>query len=227
MLTLLIDPADGLHFRQRVPSVQISDEPRDPTEVARRLRDGYPDVLDLDDTSRLGRMLARLSEALQAFEVERPGPAAVRTELVGSVPRLRRYAALLTCDPVEADDLVQSTLLKAWERREDLPTGPALAGWLFTGLRRTFLQERRRRSTQRSSQAGGLDAFSDNVTMERRALRDALDRLPPVQREALLLVTIEGLSQEAAAAIIDCPVETVRERLDQGHDRLASDLGPI
>ncbi len=204
-----------------MPPLQTSDETGDRAGLGDRLRDGFPGSVAPAGDTRLGRMVARLKAALDAAAVERPVRATIRADLIDLVPRLRRYAAALTYDPLEADDLVQTTLLKAWEKREHLPGGPALAAWLFAVLRRTYLNERRR-GAERGSEAGG-----EGAATERNAVRDAVDRLSHAQREALLLVTVEGLSPEAAAAIIDCAVETVRDRLDQAHDRLARDLGPV
>ncbi len=206
-------------------SLQTSDEPHDPVGVLARLPDGYPATLAPADGSRLGRMMGRLAAALETDEVARAVSPGLRAELIALVPRLRRYAASLTWDPVEADDLVQSTLLKAWESREHLPEGPPLAVWLFAVLRRSDLSGRRRSRAERSPEHDhGAGA---GVPPERDAVRAAVDRLTRTQREALLLVTVEGLSREAAAAILDCPVESVRERLDQAHERLARDLGSV
>ncbi|KQT57094.1 hypothetical protein ASG52_03225 [Methylobacterium sp. Leaf456] len=209
-----------------MPSFQTSDEADDRARLVDRLRDGYPATVAPALDTRLGRMLARLTAALDAAAVERPVRATIRADLIDLVPRLRRYAASLSCDRIEADDLVQTTLLKAWEKREHLPGGPALAAWLFAVLRRTYLHERRRGAAEPTPESGDADA-GEGGSPERSAVRDAVDRLSHAQRETLLLVTVEGLSLEAAAAIVDCAVETVRDRLDQAHDRLARDLGPV
>ncbi len=210
-----------------MPSLHTVDEPRDEADLPGQLRDGYPTPLPPHDDSRLGRMLARLSAAFAAAAARHPVPASVQADLIDLVPRLRRYAASLIPDPVEADDLVQSILLKAWVKREHLPGGPALAAWLFAVLRRTYRHERQRGSVEPAPETGrnGVECKEGNLRRP-RGVRAAVDRLTRAQREVLLLVTVEGLSREAAAAIIDCPVEMVREHLAQAYDRLADDREP-
>src|SRR5258708_33994578 len=53
-------------------------------------------------------------------------------ELVAAIPRLRRYARVLTGDAVRADDLVQDTLARAWEKRHLWRQGSDLRAWRFT-----------------------------------------------------------------------------------------------
>ena len=53
-------------------------------------------------------------------------------DLVAALPRLRRYARVLTGDANRADDLVQDTLARAWEKRRLWHAGTDLRAWLFT-----------------------------------------------------------------------------------------------
>jgi RNA polymerase sigma-70 factor (ECF subfamily) len=53
-------------------------------------------------------------------------------DLVAALPRLRRYARVLTGDLNRADDLVQDTLARAWEKRRLWQPGSDLRAWLFT-----------------------------------------------------------------------------------------------
>ena len=53
-------------------------------------------------------------------------------DLVAALPRLRRYARVLTGDMHRADDLVQDTLARAWEKRRLWRAGSDLRAWLFT-----------------------------------------------------------------------------------------------
>ena len=56
--------------------------------------------------------------------------------------------------------------------------------------------------------------------LELRDLERALEKLPTEQREAILLVGLEGLAYEEVAAILKVPVGTVRSRLSRGRDQL-------
>ena len=53
-------------------------------------------------------------------------------DLVAAIPRLRRYAHVLTRNPTRADDLVQDTLARAWDKRGLWQAGSNLRAWLFT-----------------------------------------------------------------------------------------------
>ncbi|TGD95473.1 sigma-70 family RNA polymerase sigma factor [Methylobacterium nonmethylotrophicum] len=199
------------------------------SHLGRQLREYYPEVLALDAESRLGRVLARLTRALAAAEAGREVTRAFKDELIGAVPRLRRYAQSLTRHGADADDLVQHTLLKAWEHRRQFTPGTSLSAWLFAILRNGFFNGRRRTGREVPDPDGAhAAALTSAAEQEHRAdlhdLQRALDRLDPAQREALLLVAVEGLSYEAAADIIGCPSGTVKSRVSRARDRLAQEL---
>ncbi|KIU29617.1 hypothetical protein ABID82_003777 [Methylobacterium sp. PvP062] len=103
------------------------------------LRQDFPEVADLDENSRLGRLLGRLSEAAAAAESEGQVPAGFGAALIEAVPDLRRRALTLIRDAiagdVQGDDLVRLTLLKAWERRVEFRSGTGMPDRLVTILR--------------------------------------------------------------------------------------------
>jgi len=102
-------------------------------------RENFPEVAELEKTSRLRRLLDRLSEAADAAEAEGQVPVGFGAALVDAVPDLRRRALTLTRDAiagdVQGDDLVRLTLLKAWERRAAFRPGTGMPAWLDTFLR--------------------------------------------------------------------------------------------
>lgn len=200
-------------------------------QLGLRLREYYPQVVEIDPDSRLGRVLTRLAEALRV-PVGAGIPAAFKDDLVGMVPRLRRYAMSLTHDAVEADDLVQLTLLKAWESRHRFEPGSNLVAWLFTILRNGHINGRRKYWREVADpdgiHAGTLaEPAAQEHRIDLRNLQQALDRLDAAHREALTLVAVEGLTYEAAAAIIGCPPGTVKSRVSRARDRLSHDLGQV
>lgn len=199
--------------------------------LGQELREYYPEVVFLEIDSRLGRVVERLSGALDAAEAEGQVRAGFKDALIGALPRLRRYALALTHPELaQADDLVQTALLRAWEHRRGLPPGGSLVAWLFTVLRAAFVDGRR---GGRPEALGGAATPAGSPGQEAgqeagpdpRDLRTALDRLDPAQREALLLIVVEGLSYESAAAIIGCPPGTVKSRVSRARERLAAELG--
>jgi RNA polymerase sigma-70 factor, ECF subfamily len=196
--------------------------------IAQELRSYYPEVESLDDDSPLAAALRRLSEALEAAGAR--SERGFAADLVEVLPDLRRYALSLTRNATETDDLVQYTLLKAWEHRTGFQPGTRLKAWLFTILRNGYLNGRlkcrREVPDPDGAYAAGLSSLANQEhRLDVQDLQEALDRLEPAQREALLLIAVEDLSYEAAAARIGCPPGTVKSRVSRARDRLAAELG--
>ncbi len=194
------------------------------------LRECYPEFDFIDETSPLGIVLRRLSEVLDAAETR--AERGFTSDLVKVVPDLRRYALSLTRDMTESEDLVQYTLLKAWEHRTSFRPGTSLKAWLFTILRNGHLngrlKYRREVPDPEGSHAASLSSLADQEhRLDIRDLQEALDRLEPAQREALLLVAVEDLTYEAAAERLGCPSGTVKSRVSRARDRLAAELGGV
>ena len=145
-------------------------------------------------------------------------------KLEALIPELRAYARLLCKDAVQADDLVQNTCLKAWQKRTDFdPSKGALRGWLFRILRNDFYQQRRSdiRSETREQEALENELVADCNIEPRsnlsRMLR-AVDSLKRAQREAFLLVVAAGFTYEGAGEVLDCAPGTVKSRVSRARD---------
>src|ERR1700680_2947788 len=69
---------------------------------------------------------------------------ALKDALLGQIPTLRAFAFSLCGNFDRADDLVQETLLKAWQHLDHFEEGTNLRAWLFTILRNTYFSEIRR-----------------------------------------------------------------------------------
>src|SRR6476620_10594564 len=63
------------------------------------------------------------------------------SDLLAALPRLRRYARILTNDPDLADDLVEKTLFRARQILDELPLGPSPAMQLFSMLRSAYTDQ--------------------------------------------------------------------------------------
>jgi RNA polymerase sigma-70 factor (ECF subfamily) len=142
-------------------------------------------------------------------------------EIEASVPALRRYARALTRNPDRADDLVQDCLERAIRKRNLFaPTGPVQA-WLFRillNIWRNDLRFERRRGDQIPIDSLVAEPSVAPAQPGRIALSEmsrAIDRLPDDQREALLLVVLEGLSYRDAAGILGIPDGTLMSRLSR------------
>jgi RNA polymerase sigma-70 factor (ECF subfamily) len=142
------------------------------------------------------------------------------------IPRLRRYARALTRNPGRADDLVQETLLRALAKQHLWQPDSNLRAWLFTLMHNQHVNDVRRsaregQTVEIDTMSNGLTATTDpTASRQLHELRRALAQLPDEQREAILLVGLEGLSYEETAAILAVPVGTVRSRLSRGRDNL-------
>ncbi|SDY19186.1 RNA polymerase sigma factor [Lysobacter enzymogenes] len=141
------------------------------------------------------------------------------------LPSLRRFARWLARDPHAADDLVQSALERAiggWHQRRD---EAALRPWLFSILYRQFLDGQRRAQRYAGLLARiGLGAPDSQPSAEReviaRSALDALQQLPVEQRSLLLWVSVEGLSYQEVADILEVPIGTVMSRLSRARQAL-------
>ena len=148
--------------------------------------------------------------------------ASLKKALLGLIPNLRAFAVSLCGDVERADDLVQETLLKAWNHLESFEPGTNLRAWLFTILRNTYFSEcRKRRREVDGAKAAHLAVHPDQQGhLDMRDFRLALNQLPPDQREALILVSAAGFSCEEAAAISHCAVGTIKSRVNRARAKL-------
>lgn len=150
--------------------------------------------------------------------------------------RLWAVALRTTGDPEEAADALQDALISAFRRAEQFRGDSAVTTWLHRIVVNACLDRLRRRSV-RSAQPlpDDVDDLPGSVVadpvdhMGRRevqlAVTEALALLPDDQREAILLVDVEGWSVEDAARKLGCPEGTVKSRCHRGRAKLAKSLG--
>jgi RNA polymerase sigma-70 factor (ECF subfamily) len=192
--------------------------------LGEHLRATYDGLSSLPLPRELASLLERISTA-----DERVDPA-FREGLIGALPNLRAFAFSLTRDGDHAADLVQDTIVRAWDKRSRFQPGTNLNAWLFTILRNSFYSEYRKRKFEVEDSSGdhaaSLRTNPDQVDkLHVQDLQTALARLPSDQREALLLVGAEGLPYEDVAAICGCPVGTIKSRVNRARRRLAELMG--
>ena len=151
--------------------------------------------------------------------------------MLALLPRLRRFAAGLARHPADGDDLCQATVIRALERRAQWQPGTRLDRWMMTMMRNIWIDEQRartRRAETFAPEEAGLGVGSgggQEEAVELGVIDRALRTLPDEQREAVLLVMVEGYSYKEAAEIVGCPVGTLNSRLVRGRDALLSGLG--
>ena len=149
----------------------------------------------------------------------------LRDEIIAAIPNLRAFAISLSGSVDRADDLVQETLLRAFANISSFRPGTNLPAWLFTILRNLFRSEYRKRRREVPDSDGAFAATlttnpDQNTHLDFEDFRTALDKLPPDQREALILVGASGFSYEEAADICECAVGTIKSRVNRARKRL-------
>jgi RNA polymerase sigma-70 factor, ECF subfamily len=151
--------------------------------------------------------------------------------LEAQLPRLRRYARALTRDPSRADDLIQDTLVRALAKQHLYQDGTNLRAWLFTVMHNQHVNDIRRNVQEGNSLdvdtvAAHLVAVTNpTASRQLRELDEAIGKLAMEQRQVILLIGLEGMSYEEAAAILKLPIGTVRSRLSRGRDALRRLMG--
>ena len=148
---------------------------------------------------------------------------AFSNQLLGLLPKLRRFARTLTGSVDEGDDLVQSACERALERADQFELGTRFDSWMYRIVQTVWIDRLRQRSHREEgvdpdelARYPGADAV--NLTEDKIALaqaRRAIAKLPVDLREVLVLVSIEELPYREAAEILRIPIGTVMSRLSR------------
>ena len=140
------------------------------------------------------------------------------------MPSLRRFALSLTRHASNADDLVQNCLERALGSVASKRPDGDLRAWLFTILYRQFVDNHRR--TRRYARmleffTGRDDAQpSTERTVIAQTTLQVFDQLSTEQRALLLWISVEGLSYQQVADILEVPIGTVMSRLSRARQAL-------
>ncbi|MBN8881614.1 MAG: sigma-70 family RNA polymerase sigma factor [Salana multivorans] len=159
-----------------------------------------------------------------------PEPAARRFEHLWDAFARRVHAyALRHVDPDTASEVLSETFLVAWRRLDDVPGNPL--PWLLVVARNTIRNQSRSQYRRRlleselgriAEVAGGTAPGAEAVALERQTLLRGLATLAPKEREALLLVTWDGLTTAEAADVAGCSTSAFAMRLQRARRRLAA-----
>lgn len=156
------------------------------------------------------------------------GDAAAFSELAGSVQvRLSRYSLMVCQQREDAEEVVQETLLQAFQKIRELRNPDGVHAWLFRIAVNNCRMKQRKgvndpqfiESLDGGAETEGLEAesFSPEDTLlaneSREALEAAILSLPESQRMVVILRCLEGLSTEETAAALKTSPDVVRTRL--------------
>lgn len=160
--------------------------------------------------------------------------ARLKRELVALIPRLRRFARVLTGGRDEADDLVQAALERALTRLDQWQTDTRLDSWMFRITQNLWIDWLRGHEGKRDSfveldeglEVAGADGARDGeARVELQRVLAAISRLPPEQRAVMVMVSVESYSYRETAEALEIPIGTVMSRLARARVRLNELLG--
>jgi RNA polymerase sigma-70 factor, ECF subfamily len=150
-----------------------------------------------------------------------------RNELVAIMPSLRAFARGLCGNRDLADDLAQDALTRAWAARLSFAKGTNFRAWIYIILRNQFYTTIRKNSKMVSwdpdiAARQLIAPDSQHAIINLKDVEKALQKLPPEQREVLMLVGAGGIAYEEAAQIMGCAIGTIKSRLARGRAALAA-----
>ena len=152
-----------------------------------------------------------------------------RQALLDELGGLRRFCYSLCGNAADADDLLHTTVERLLDK--GMPEDAHAAKWAYRVCKNVWIDERRSREVRQryplmvSDQQEDAPSAEDVASTERQvaAVSAALDRLPPEQRLALTLVTVEGKTYAEAAKILEVPVGTIMSRIARARKNLIED----
>jgi len=153
-------------------------------------------------------------------------------------PKLLRYLIRLSGEVSTAEDLLQLSFLKVHKARASYIEGAKPLPWMYTICHRTFLDEARKRKRSKLVDVGGevpeqsaaIDGrpaletvTTDNSEAVSKTL-EALQLLPPSQRQAVVLTKLDGKSMREAADIAGTSIGAMKVRAHRGYAALRKTL---
>jgi len=148
-----------------------------------------------------------------------------------------RTALAITRDPAAAEDILQDCFIRIYERAHQIDTSRPLKPWLYrVTVNMAYNWERRRK--RRQSPVDSLDEILDwlvnplqrsperqvEISDVRKQVMDAISSLNINQRIVIVLFYLNALDMKEIAAILECPVGTVKSRLHYGRENLRRKL---
>jgi RNA polymerase sigma-70 factor, ECF subfamily len=159
--------------------------------------------------------------------------------------RLGRLISRFVRNASEAEDVTQDAFIKAYRALPAFRGDSAFYTWLYrigiNTAKNYLVAQGRRAPTSTPLDAEEAEAFEDaallhevatpeNELMSKQVVEvvnSSLQELPDDLRMALTLREIEGLSYEEIAAVMDCPIGTVRSRIFRAREAIAANLRPL
>ena len=130
-----------------------------------------------------------------------------------------------------AEEVVQTTMLKAWRAAGTFDPSRELAPWIYAIARRVAIDVHRREARApvpaEVVDDVAVEPLSFARTWEAWEVRTAVDQLPADEREVVRLSHLVGLTHREIAERLGVPLGTVKSRSNRAHRRLAALLGHV
>lgn len=147
-------------------------------------------------------------------------------DLLAITARLKKFAWRLTKNAQDADDLLQSTFLKALENKDKFEDDSNLFSWTSRIMFNLFASAYRRHK-KFASQCNDelyIDQIAVEPTQESctdlRIVSQKINQLTPEHQKILIMVCVQDLTYEQVASILNIPIGTVRSRLSRARSQL-------
>lgn len=164
-----------------------------------------------------------------------------QAEMLPHLDAMFHFAIRLTADPVDAEDLVQDTMVKAFRFFNSYERGTNAKAWLFRILKNSYINQYRRKAKRPTEvdyeevstfyetvRADQTDTSDLQDRLYREMLDDtvtkALESLPEDFRSVVMLCDVDGYTYEEIANMLDVPIGTIRSRLHRGRNLLRAAL---
>jgi RNA polymerase sigma-70 factor (ECF subfamily) len=147
-------------------------------------------------------------------------------QLITEMDRLKRFAWKLTRNNADADDLLQNTVLRAYEKKHLFQEGSNVFSWTSKIMYNIFVTDYRRKVKFESQYDPEpyLEKQQDVVNHEDTVMMNevsmAMKQLSDEHRNILVMITIQGMKYDEAAEKLNIPVGTVRSRLSRARNTL-------
>lgn len=162
---------------------------------------------------------------------DRLRPDQFKSEMIGLLPRLRRFAVTLTRAGPDADDLVQEACAAALQKWHHYDPAQPLDRWMFRIIRNLWISEIRKRQVRQgqghipAEEAAELQTSDADDALEARQVQGKVDALPAELSRPLMLVCAEGYSYREVSELLEIPVGTVMSRIHRARKLLVTTLG--
>lgn len=170
-------------------------------------------------------------------EVARGDAAAFESIVARHRDSVFRYARSLVREEASAEDALQETFLAVWRNAGGWRGEAPLRAWLFTIARNFVYRHERTRAGEPDEmvtlgelgELAGWGSADDPQEMlrrreERRLVEDALEALPPADREILVLRELEGFTGDETSEMLGLTLAAQKTRLHRARLRFAAEL---